>query len=171
MGLFAAGAVAGALLVGAYSGWASKGSSLSLAGQNGQVQGIQPGAQVPGGQAQGQPGVGGGQGIGGEAPGGRGFQGEQRLVGTLTAVTSSNVTVESGPGSGTYTITSTTQILRDGSPATAADLRVGDQVLVHVFPAANSDGVLERLIARSRSSSSGSGSDSPNPGGTSSSDT
>ncbi|MGZ4602264.1 MAG: hypothetical protein ACXV0U_01555 [Kineosporiaceae bacterium] len=170
VGLFAAGAVAGALLTGVYTGWGSSSSNSALAAQNGQAQGAQPGAPAPSSQdpnaqgQQGQPGVGGGQGLGGQGfGGGQGFQGEQRLVGMLTAVSGSKVTVRSGTGSATYTITSNTQILRDGAPAMARDLRVGDLVLVHVFPAANADGVLERLIARSGSTSGGSGS-----GGTSS---
>jgi hypothetical protein len=130
---------------------------------DGQVLGDQvPGGQLPGGQGQqGQQGVGpNGQGFGG------GSDGEQHLVGTLTAVSGSTVTVTSGAASATYSITAQTQILRNGALATTKDLRAGDRVLVHVFPAANSDGVLERLITRSGSTRSGPSSSSSTDDGT-----
>jgi hypothetical protein len=66
---------------------------------------------------------------------GRGLPGEQRLQGTLTALGPSSVTVRTVSGTATYTVTSSTEILRDGVPATLAELKVGDAVFMHVYPA------------------------------------
>jgi hypothetical protein len=164
IGLFAAGAVSGALVTGIFTGWGSNDAS-ALTPATGQSQGsaVQPGAQPP---AQGQlPGAGqsgqGGQGgQSGQAPNGlAGRDGEVRLVGALTAVSGSRVTVESTAGSATYTISSSTRILRNGAVAQASALRVGDAVLVHVFPSSSSDGVLELIYARGSASGSGGSSD------------
>jgi hypothetical protein len=167
VGLFAAGAVAGALVTGIFTGWGSNdASALSSTGQS-QGQAGQPGVQPPGqGQAGQQPGSGrngqgglsgqngqGGQGLGGSS----GSDGEVRLVGALTAVTRSKVTVRSASGSGTYTIASSTRILRNGTQAEASDLQVGDVVLVHAFPSSGTDGVLELIYARGTSNGGGSG--------------
>jgi hypothetical protein len=149
IGLFAAGAVVGALLVGVYTGWGSN-VSAALTGQDG---GAQNGPAQPGVQGgQGQPGQ-NGQGRVDGGPG-SGAGPEQRLTGTVTGVSSSRLSLKSSAGTATYTITSDTQIVRDGQPASASDLRVGDVALVHVFPASNSYGVLERVIARSASTTS-----------------
>jgi hypothetical protein len=172
VGLFAAGAVAGALVTGIFTGWGSN-DATALTSQTGQSQGSagQPGAQPPG-QSQagqqpgagqnGQPGTGqNGTGQNGTGQGLNGFggrDGEIRLVGTLTAVSSSKVTVRSPVGSGTYTIESSTRILRDGAQAEASDLHVGDVALVHAFPSSGTDGVLELIYARSAAGGSGSGS-------------
>jgi hypothetical protein len=144
IGLVAAGAVAGALVVNAVDGF---GGSNTAAAQPGAVtqNGTAPNAGVPGGAPGGlQGGAAGGQGLQG-GPGGQ--AGEQRVTGTLTAVSGSKVTVQTSSGSATYQLVSQTQIVRDGALASASDLKAGDQVLVHVFPATGSDGVLERLIA------------------------
>jgi hypothetical protein len=167
-GLFVAGAVVGALLTGVYTGWGANASATALTGQNGPAQPGAPDGSVQGEQSQNGQGL---QGQGGQGRGGQGFGagpgfangGEQRVYGTLTAVSSSKLGVKTS--SGTTTISSNTQILRNGQLASASDLRVGDAVLVHVFPATNSDGVLERVIARS-----GSGSGRSSSSDTSSSD-
>jgi hypothetical protein len=155
VGLVVAGAVAGALLVGVYNGWGSEALNAGLAQQNGTAPNGQAG-QGPQGHVgpQGQ----GGQGLG--APGFGGSGGEQHLYATLTAVSNAKLGVKTSTGTATYTIASDTQIVRDGRLASASDLRVGDAVLVHVFTAANSDGVLERVIARSGSTSNNSSGDS-----------
>jgi hypothetical protein len=166
IGLFAVGAVVGALVTGIATGWGSNDAS-ALTSQNGSAQGsaIQPRAQLPGQGLQGQqPGTGqngqnGQSGQGGNGQGFAGRDGEIRLVGTLTAVSGSKVTVESTTGSATYTISSTTWILRNGAAALASALRVGDAVLVHVFPSSSSDGVLELIYARGTASGSDSSSD------------
>jgi hypothetical protein len=159
VGLLAAGALAGALVTGIFTGRGSNNAS-ALSPQTGQSQGsaVQPGAQPPGqGQLGQQPGAG---------QGGRGFagrDGEVRLVGTLTAVSGVKVTVKSAAGSATYTITSNTRILRNGTEARASDLRAGDVVLVHAFPSSSSDGTLELIYARGTGGgSNGSGSSSDN---------
>ena len=157
VGLVAAGAVAGALIVSAVGGFGGSntaavqpaGIGQNGAGQNGAGQnGVAPGSGVQGGApgAQGgvQDGVPGGQGLRG---GFGGQDGEQRLTGTVTAVSGSRLTVRTSSGSATYQLVSQTQIVRDGAVASASDLKVGDRVLVHVFPANGSDGVLERVIA------------------------
>jgi hypothetical protein len=167
VGLFAAGAVAGALVTGIFTGWGSN-DATALTSQTGQSQGSagQPGAQPPGqSQAGQQPGAGqngqpgtGQNGTGQRLNGFAGRDGEVRLIGTLTAVSGSKVTVRSPVGSGTYTIESSTRILRDGAQAEASDLHIGDVVLVHAFPSSGTDGVLELIYARSAAGGSGSGS-------------
>jgi hypothetical protein len=163
IGLVAAGAVAGALIVNTIDG--SGGSDTAAvqpgaASQNGAGAG---GAGAPGGVPgqglQGGPGQGlqGGAGQGLQGGPGQGQGGERRLIGTLTAVSGSKVTVKTSSGSGTYDLVAQTQIVRNGAPAAASDLKAGDRVLLHVFPATGSDGVLERLIAVSGASGSGSG--------------
>jgi hypothetical protein len=170
VGLFAAGVLCGALVTGIFTGWGSNNAS-ALSPQTGQSQGsaVQPGAQPPGQGQQGQqPGAGqGGQGLNGQ--GGQGLtgrDGEVRLVGTLTAVSGEKVTVKSAAGSATYTITSSTRILRNGTESQASDLHAGDVVLVHAFPSSSSDGSLELIYARSTGNgSSGSGSSSDDSSG------
>ena len=76
------------------------------------------------------------------------------------------MTVRTASGTATYTITPQTQIVRDGGLVGAADLKVGDTVLAHVFPAQGSDGVLERLIVTAPSSSGGTGATSGSDDGT-----
>jgi len=87
---------------------------------------------------------------GGPFPGGTvgGLAGEQHLTGALTAVGDSTVTVRSSTGTATYQVVSDTQILRDGAVAQLSDLREGDPVLVHVYPASDRDRmVVERIFA------------------------
>jgi hypothetical protein len=147
IGLVAAGAVAGALIVNAIGGLGGSNTAAvqpAGAGQNGTVpNGVAPGGGVQGGAPGAQGGV-PGQGL----RGGLGGQdGEQRLTGTLTAVSASRLTVRTSSGPATYQVVSQTEIVRNGAVASASDLKVGDRVLVHVFPANGSDGVLERVIA------------------------
>jgi hypothetical protein len=82
----------------------------------------------------------------GAAPGGGGVAGEQRVQGTLTSVGSSSITVKTASGTATYTVTSSTQILRDGRPATLSDLKAGDPVFLHAYPS-NGKTVAERVFA------------------------
>jgi hypothetical protein len=156
--------VAGALIVNAVDGFrASDTAAVQPSGVS--QNGIAPNGAVPGGGAQGgvPGGVPGGQGL--QGGGGFGGQdGEQRLTGTLTAVSGSKVTVRTSSGSATYQLVSQTQIVRNGELGSASELKAGDRVLVHVFPANGSDGVLERLIAVS--GSGGSGPAGPGTGGT-----
>jgi hypothetical protein len=149
IGLVAAGAVAGALVVNGVGGFGgSNTAAVQPAGvtQNGAgANGVAPGGGVQGGlPGTGQGGVPGGQGLQGRF----GAQdGEQRLTGTLTAVSASKITVRTTSGTASYQVVPQTEIVREGAVASAADLKVGDRVLVHVFPASGSDGVLERVIA------------------------
>jgi hypothetical protein len=149
IGLVAAGAVAGALVVNGVGGFGgSNTAAVQPAGvtRNGAgANGVAPGGGVPGGApGAGQDGVPGGQGLGGRFGG---QNGEQRLIGTLTAVSGSKITVKTSAGTATYQVVPQTEIVREGAVASASDLKVGDRVLVHVFPASGSDGVLERVIA------------------------
>src|SRR5690349_5510515 len=177
VGLVALGAVAGGLIVNAVDGFRATDTAAlqpAAASQNGQAG---PNAAVPGGggpqggvqggqglQRGGQGLQGGGQGLQGGA-GGQGLGGEQHVIGTLTAVSGSKVTVRTSSGSATYQLVSQTQIVRDGALASAADLKPGDRVLVHVFPANGSDGVLERVIAVSGTGSGRSGTQGNQDGG------
>lgn len=158
-GLFVAGAVAGALVTGAWTNWGSGDAAAASAVTGPAGQAAQGGGQagVPGQQPGRLPGAGqGGQndqnGQGGQ--GGQGLAGgndsEVRLVGRLTAVSGTKVTLVSAAGSATYTVVSTTRIVRNGAAAQASDLHVGDLALVHAFPnGASSGGVLELIYARS----------------------
>lgn len=134
VGLVAAGAVAGALIVSAVNGFSGSNTAT-----------VQPGGVAQNGTAP-----------NGVAPNGA-QDGEQRLTGTLTAISGSKVTVRTASGSGTYQLVSQTQIVRNGALVSASDLKAGDRVLMHVFPADGSDGVLERLIAVSGSGTGTSG--------------
>lgn len=87
------------------------------------------------------------------APGPRGFgfggpvAGEQHIQGTVTATTSNTVTVETQNGTFTYAVNATSEIVRDGQPASLSAIQVGDPVLVHVFPSASGEMLVERLFA------------------------
>lgn len=76
-----------------------------------------------------------------------GIVGEQRLSGTLTAVTSDSLTLRVSGSETTYALTSASQVVVDGQPATVSDLSKGDAVLMHVIPGANGDFVVERVFA------------------------
>jgi Domain of unknown function (DUF5666) len=152
IGLVAAGAVAGGLIVNAIGGLGGLNTAAvqpAGVGQNGTgPNGVAPGGGVQGGAPGAQGGVpGGAPGDQGLRGGFAGQDGEQRLTGTLTAVSASRLTVRTSSGSATYQVVSQTQVVRNGALASASDLKVGDRVLVHVFPADGSDGVLERVIA------------------------
>jgi hypothetical protein len=79
---------------------------------------------------------------------GGGVTGEQHIQGTVTAKTTTSVTVKTASGTTTYPVTSTTQIVRDGQTVTMSAIKVGDAVLLHVLPATAGNGkVVERLLA------------------------
>jgi hypothetical protein len=148
-GLVAAGGLVGALAVTTLHHGASQ--PLTPAANAGTLNG---------GGTQGLPGQ---PAAGGFAPGGR--AGEQHLAGTLTAVGSSTVTVRSTAGTATYTITSNTQIVRNGALTTLSALKVGDTVFVHVYPGTSGSRLLvERLFAGS-SANGGGFPGAPNGGG------
>ena len=86
------------------------------------------------------------QGLGAPGTGRGGFQGEQRLQGTLTAVGSSSVTVRTSSGTATYAVTSASELVRDGQRVSLSGLKTGEAVLVHVYPL-NGKTLVERLIA------------------------
>lgn len=144
-GLVAAGAVAGAVI---FTAVGATGSSVPTSQ-------IAPTSSVPGGQANGQPGVlpafpGGGDDDRDSAfddqPGR--LDGEQRLQGTLTAVGESTITVTSSAGTATYAVTAQTEIVRNGRAVALAQLRTGDPVLVHVYPSGSGgDLLVERVFA------------------------
>jgi hypothetical protein len=91
----------------------------------------------------GRPGVGDDHGFGGR-------DGEQHVQGTLTAVGAASITVKTSSGTTSYPITSSTQILRNGSPATLPDLKVGDPVEVHVIASTTGGAAtVERVLAGS----------------------
>ena len=160
-GLIAAGGVIGALVVTTLH----HGSSANTASATANTAGSLPGTGALGGQQglPGQPPAGAG---GGFAPGGR--SGEQHLAGTLTRIGPSSVTVRSTGGTATYTVTSDTQIIRNGAPATLAALRVGDAVFVHVYPTGSGSRLtVERLFAGSSALDDGpGGGGAPGPGRT-----
>jgi hypothetical protein len=88
--------------------------------------------------------------VGPAAAGPGGLDGEQHLTGTLIAVGASTVTVRSAGGTATYAITSTTEIVRDGTVARLSRLRAGDAVFVHAYPTGSGARLaVERLFASS----------------------
>jgi hypothetical protein len=93
------------------------------------------------------------QGPGGGFGGGPGgVDGEQRIVGTLTGVGDSSITVTTSSGEQTYQVSDATEIAKDGAQASLSDLSTGETVLVHLIPSSSgstaaSDLVVERIIA------------------------
>lgn len=85
-----------------------------------------PTGQLPNGQI---PNGGFGGGFGGGLPG------EQHIIGTLTGVGSSSITVRSPSGTATYPIESSTLLIKDGQRVSSpSSLKTGDTVVVHVYP-------------------------------------
>jgi hypothetical protein len=109
---------------------------------------------------------------------GGGLEGEQRLRGTLTPVGSSTITVKTSSGTETYEVTDTTEIVKDGVPATLSQLTTGEAVLVHVYPSTSgSEMLVERVFAGTLPNFGGhggprrdSGSDAPGDSGSGTSD-
>lgn len=95
--------------------------------------------------------------------GGRGgVDGEQHLFGTLSAVSSSSVTVKSRQGTTTTVpVSAGTQVLRDGSAVSLSSLKVGEAVLVHVLPSGSST-VAEKVLV---GTVQGAGTGGPDGGG------
>jgi hypothetical protein len=134
-GLVAAGLVAGAVGTFALGHHGSSTSTFPPAASNAQ--------QVPGGTVQGGP-MGG---FGGPPPGlGGGMAGEEHVQGTVAGVSGSTLKVTTGSGTTSYTISSSTQVLRDGRAATLSQLESGDPVVVHVITS-NGSTLVERVIA------------------------
>ena len=64
-----------------------------------------------------------------------GLPGEQHIVGTLTAVGPSSITVTGNGGSASYPIESSTLLVKNGQRVSSPSaLTVGDIVVVHVYP-------------------------------------
>ncbi|MBV9486109.1 MAG: hypothetical protein JO246_08630 [Frankiaceae bacterium] len=151
-----AAVLAGGLIVGGGVGYAvghdgSSGSSARTAATGLPLSPLGAAGELPGGSA-GLPGS-GGSGFGG------GVAGEQRIQGTLTAKSGSKITVKASDGTtASYSVPGTTEIIRDNSTATLADLKVGDAVLVHLIPAASGSGtVVERVFAGTSATMGGPG--------------
>lgn len=151
-GLVLAGVLAGAGLTVALGGNDDTVNVRDVAshGRNGQGgQGQQGQGQLPGlpdGGGYGDNGRGGFP-DGGIPGGGGGLAGEQRVMGTVSALTDKTVTVTVSGQATTYTLTTTSQVVVDGKTATIADVKKGDQVLVHVYPSSDGAMVVERLYA------------------------
>lgn len=124
-----AGLVIGALVVAMLHTNSSTNAAGLPAGAPAANQG--PTGQVPGNQLpNGQPPAGAfGGGFRGSLPG------EEHIVGTLTGVGRSTITVQTTNGAATYPIESSTLLIKDGQrvPSLSA-LTVGDTVVVHVYP-------------------------------------
>lgn len=129
-GWLVAGLAIGALSVGViHSSHSNTNNALAgaPAGFNGPAQGAQP----PGGFAG---------GFGG------GFSGEQHVDGTIASVSGSTITVTTASGTKSYTIDSSTQLVKDGQQVASLDaMQSGDMVLLHVYPLNGSTHV-ERVI-------------------------
>jgi hypothetical protein len=133
--LVAAAAVAG----GGVTYVVSHGSS---SGGTAQVASTGAAGQPPGGTAN-QPGGTGGFG---------GVAGEQRVVGTISAVGDSSITIATPSGTATYQVSDATEIAKDGAQAALSDLSAGEVVLVHLVPGSSgstdpADMTVERIIA------------------------
>ncbi len=108
--MVAAGAIIGggvALAVEHSSGSSATASSTGISGVGG-------GGFVPGS---------GSAGMGGITPT------AYRLSGTITAVSGSTVTIKATSGTKTYTVTSSTHLMRSGSSASLSSFQVGDSVV------------------------------------------
>ncbi len=166
----AAGVVAGAVVVAAWH--SSQSSSASVANRTA-AQGQLPNGQAPNGQgpnggapnagpgvggpgfggAEGGPGF-GGPGFGGPGFGGPGFggpgdgrNGEQHVAGTVTATSTSSVTVRLTNGAiATYDATASSDIVKNGKRVSLSAIKVGDAVFLRVYPS-NGRIVVERLYA------------------------
>jgi len=122
-------------------------------GQGGQVQGVQPQAgqdgqlqdgQLQDGQLQDGQLQGGQQG---QPPGGQpgGMDGEQRVIGTVTAKDASTLTVALTSGSVTVRVLAQTEIVNNGVRGTLAQVAVGSKVFMHTYPL-NGATVAERIF-------------------------
>jgi hypothetical protein len=100
-------------------------------------------------------------GIAGGADGG--VAGEQHIQGTLAAKTATTVTVRSSSGTASYVVNATTEIVRNGQSATLGSVKVGDPVLVHVYPSSSGRILVERLFAGSLPSGGPGGYGGPPP--------
>jgi hypothetical protein len=149
-GLVAAGLVAGVVGTFALSHHGSSTTTFQPVGnqvQQGQggLGGLPPGMQN--GTTQQQQGSGTLQGgpMGGfGAPGG--MAGEEHVQGTVAGVSGSTLKVTTGSGTTSYTVSSSTQVLRNGQTATLSQLKTGDPVVVHVITS-NGSTFVERVIA------------------------
>jgi hypothetical protein len=145
VGIVATGLVAGAIGIAAIQGSPSATNAASTTNT------------PPGGAGFRQGGPPGG-------PGG-GIAGESRVVGTITSVGSSSITVKGSDGtSTTVPVNGTTQIIRNGSVSSLSSLKSGDQVLVHVIPSGTGT-VAERILAGSSATMGGPGGFGGRPGG------
>ena len=129
------------------SGGTSPVASAGVAGQQQPGTTGQQGQGAPPGQGQDDQGQGQGRGFGG-------VDGEQRVVGVLSAVGNSSISLRTSSGTATYPVTSATEIAKDGALASLSDLSSGDTVLVHLVPPANgstdtADLTVERIIVGS----------------------
>jgi hypothetical protein len=158
-GLVAAGLVAGVVGTFALGHHGSStttfqpAGSTTLQGQGGL--GAPPGFQgqggLQGGTTQQQPGSGtlqGGPmgGFGGPPGVDGGMAGEEHVQGTVAGVSGSTLKVTTNSGTKSYTVSSSTQVIRNGQTATLAQLKSGDPVVVHVITS-NGSSVVERVIA------------------------
>ena len=107
-------------------------------GQSGQVQGVQPQAGQDGQLQDGQQG---------QPPGGQpgGMDGEQRVIGTVTAKDASTLTVALTSGSVTVRVLAQTEIVNNGVRGTLAQVVVGSKVFMHTYPL-NGATVAERIF-------------------------
>jgi hypothetical protein len=84
-----------------------------------------------------------------------GVSGEQHVQGTMIAKSGSTITVKATDGTtAAYVVDSSTEIVRDGQPASLSDIAVGDPVFVHVYPSSGQM-LVERLFAGSSATDGG----------------
>ena len=78
---------------------------------------------------------------------GGGLPGDSWSVGTIASVGASSITVTAGDGSTTVVpVSGSTEIVREGAPASLAALRSGDQVVFHLVTS-GSGPVADRILA------------------------
>jgi hypothetical protein len=145
VGAVAAGVVAVALGVGVVEASGSGGAGASAAqGVPAGGQGGLPGIQGQGGSADQDGGAGGA----GQLRGGR--DGETHVLGTVTAVTATSVTVRDTSGAtATYSVDSSSQVLEDGRAVAVTSLSKGARVLVHAIARSGGTAYAERVLAGS----------------------
>lgn len=129
-GLGVAGLVAAALVVGGGAGYAltrSGGTATSATGSaasSARVPDGRQGGQLPGDNGSGAGGAAGAAGELGFTPT------DYRISGTVTAVSGNGITIKTSSGNTTtYTVTSTTHLLRDNRTVTLSGFQVGDTIV------------------------------------------
>lgn len=159
--LLAAGALVGAIGATSYES-SSNSSATTGTGPGGQAQGVpgQTGTGTGTGATAG--GVTGGA-AGGTTGGQTGASGQQ-VVGTLTAVGPTSITVRSAVGAATYRVTAATRVVLGTSSVALSSLRAGESVVVQLASATTGSSAVAQSVVASTAASGTAGRITPPTG-------